>query len=105
MPILNSVAEMQDEVAGWRRELHRNPELNFDVFKTAGFVDAKLKEFGCDEVVTKIGRTGVVGMIRGRLGAGPTIGLRADMDALPIAEATGRPYASTTAGRHACLRP
>ena len=103
MPILNSVAEMQDEVAGWRRELHRNPELGFDVFKTAGFVDAKLREFGCDEVVGKIGRTGVVGVIRGRLGAGPTIGLRADMDALPIAEATGRPYASTRPGvMHAC---
>ena len=55
MPILNSVAEMQDEVAGWRRELHRNPELGFDVFKTAGFVDAKLREFGCDEVAGKIG--------------------------------------------------
>ena len=103
MPILNSVAEMQDEVAGWRREIHSNPELGFDVFKTADFVTAKLKEFGVDEVVTRIGRTGVVGMIRGRLGAGSTIGLRADMDALPITEATGRPYASTRPGvMHAC---
>ena len=103
MPILNSVAEMQDEVAGWRRHLHSNPELNFDVFKTADFVTGKLKEFGVDEVATKIGRTGVVGIIRGRLGAGPTIGLRADMDALPITEATGRPYASATPGvMHAC---
>jgi len=103
MPILNSVAEMQDEVAGWRRELHSNPELGFDVFKTADFVTAKLKEFGVDEVVTKIGRTGVVGVIRGRLGAGSAIGLRADMDALPINEATGRSYASTTPGvMHAC---
>jgi amidohydrolase len=103
MPILNSVAEMQDEVAGWRRHLHSNPELNFDVFKTADFVTGKLKEFGVDEVATKIGRTGVVGIIRGRLGAGPTVGLRADMDALPITEATGRPYASATPGvMHAC---
>ena len=103
MPILNSVAEMQDEVAGWRRELHSNPELGFDVFKTADFVTAKLKEFGVDEVVTKIGRTGVVGVIRGRLGGGSAIGLRADMDALPINEATGRSYASTTPGvMHAC---
>ena len=70
MPILNRAAEMQDEVAGWRRHLHSNPELNFDVFKTADFVTDKLKEFGCDEVVTGIGRTGVVGIIRGRLGAG-----------------------------------
>ena len=103
MPILNSVAEMQDEVAGWRRELHSNPELGFDVFRTADFVTAKLKEFGVDELVTKIGRTGVVGIISGRLGAGSTIGLRADMDALPITEATGRPYASTRPGvMHAC---
>ena len=91
MPILNRAAEMQEEIAGWRRHLHRNPELNFDVFKTADFVTEKLKEFGCDEVVTKLGRTGVVGVIRGRHGDGRTIGLRADMDALPIAETPGKP--------------
>ncbi|MDW6026067.1 M20 aminoacylase family protein [Mesorhizobium sp. BAC0120] len=103
MPILNRAAEMQEEVAGWRRHLHRNPELNFNVFKTADFVTEKLKEFGCDEVVTGIGRTGVVGVIRGRLGEGSAIGLRADMDALPITETTGRPYASATPGvMHAC---
>jgi amidohydrolase len=103
MPILNRAAEMQEEIAGWRRHLHRNPELNFDVFKTADFVTEKLEEFGCDEIVTRIGRTGVVGLIHGRLGAGRTIGLRADMDALPIAEASGRPYASATPGvMHAC---
>ena len=61
MPILNRVAEMQDEIAGWRRHLHSNPELIFDVLKTADFVAGKLKEFGVDEVVTGIGRTGVVG--------------------------------------------
>ncbi|MER9404652.1 M20 family metallopeptidase [Mesorhizobium caraganae] len=103
MPILNRAAEMQDEVAGWRRHLHQTPELNFDVFKTAAFVTEKLKEFGCDDVVTGLGKTGVVGIIHGRKGEGATIGLRADMDALPINEITGKPYASTVPGKmHAC---
>ena len=102
MPILNRAAEMQEEVAAWRRDLHRHPELQFDVHRTAAFVADKLKAFGCDEVVTGIGRTGVVGLIRGRT-AGPTVGLRADMDALPLQEATGKPYASTVPGKmHAC---
>jgi len=103
MPILNRAAEMQEEVAGWRRHLHQNPELNFDVFQTAAFVTDKLKAFGCDEVVTGLGKTGVVGIIRGNRGEGGTIGLRADMDALPINEITGKPYASVTPGKmHAC---
>ncbi|UVK56730.1 amidohydrolase [Mesorhizobium sp. AR02] len=103
MPILNRAAEMQDEVAGWRRHLHQTPELNFDVFKTAAFVTEKLKEFGCDDVVTGLGKTGVVGIIRGRQGEGATIGLRADMDALPLNEISGKPYASTVPGKmHAC---
>ncbi|TSE13888.1 amidohydrolase [Mesorhizobium intechi] len=103
MPILNRAAEMQDEVAGWRRHLHQTPELNFDVFKTAAFVTEKLKEFGCDDVATGLGKTGVVGIIRGRQGEGATIGLRADMDALPLNEITGKPYASTVPGKmHAC---
>ncbi|TRC76768.1 amidohydrolase [Mesorhizobium sp. WSM4307] len=103
MPILNRAAEMQDEVAGWRRHLHQTPELNFDVFKTAAFVTEKLKEFGCDDVVGGLGKTGVVGIIRGRQGEGATIGLRADMDALPLNEITGKPYASTVPGKmHAC---
>ncbi|MDH6234122.1 amidohydrolase [Mesorhizobium soli] len=103
MPILNRAAELQDEVAGWRRTLHQNPELNYDVYQTAAFVADKLKSFGCDEVVGGIGRTGVVGVIRGNLGAGAAIGLRADMDALPINEATGKPYASQNPGKmHAC---
>ncbi|QKC94716.1 M20 aminoacylase family protein [Mesorhizobium sp. NZP2298] len=103
MPILNRAAEMQDEVAGWRRHLHQTPELNFDVFKTAAFVTEKLKEFGCDDVVTGLGKTGVVGIIRGRQGEGATIGLRADMDALPLNEITGKAYASTVPGKmHAC---
>ncbi|MCQ8870247.1 M20 family metallopeptidase [Mesorhizobium sp. LMG17149] len=103
MPILNRAAEMQDEVAGWRQHLHQTPELNFDVFKTAAFVTEKLKAFGCDDVVTGLGKTGVVGIIRGRQGEGPTIGLRADMDALPLNEVSGKPYASTIPGKmHAC---
>jgi hippurate hydrolase len=103
MPILNRAAEMQDEIAGWRRRLHSDPELGFDVHNTAAFVAAKLREFGIEEVATGLGRTGVVGLIRGRLGDGETIGLRADMDALPIMEATGKPYQSTTPGKmHAC---
>jgi len=103
MPILNRAADMQEEIAGWRRHLHQNPELNFDVFETAAFVTEKLKAFGCDEVVTGLGRTGVVGIIKGNRGAGPTVGLRADMDALPITEITGKPYASKTPGKmHAC---
>ncbi|EKF41995.1 M20 aminoacylase family protein [Nitratireductor indicus] len=103
MPILNRAAELQEEITAWRRDLHRNPELQFDVHRTAGFVEQKLREFGCDEVVTGIGRTGVVGVIRGTLGNGPAIGLRADMDALPLNEVSGKPWASTVPGRmHAC---
>ena len=103
MPILNRAAEMQDEVTGWRRHIHRTPELGFDLFQTADFVAARLNEFGCDEVATGIARTGVVGIIRGSLGPGPTVGLRADMDALPISETSDRPYASTVPGKmHAC---
>jgi hippurate hydrolase len=103
MPILNRAAELHDEVTGWRRSLHAAPEILYDVHETAGFVAARLAEFGCDEVVTGIGRTGVVGLIRGRLGEGAVIGLRADMDALPLTEITGKPWASATPGRmHAC---
>jgi len=104
MPVKNRIAEMQPEIAAWRRDLHENPELLFDTHRTAGIVAAKLREFGCDEVVEGIGRTGVVGVIRGRTDTrGRVVGLRADMDALPIAEATGRPWASKVPGAmHAC---
>lgn len=103
MPILNRAHDMQAEVAGWRRHLHRHPELLFDVHATAAFVEEKLRVFGCDEVVTGIGRTGVVGVIRGKRGPGETLGFRADMDALPIREMTGKDYASETPGKmHAC---
>ena len=105
MPIINRVADLADEIAAWRRDIHANPELLFDVHRTAGVVADKLKAFGCDEVVTGIGRTGVVGVIKGtqRRVAARSIGLRADMDALPIEEATGLPYTSKVPGKmHAC---
>jgi hippurate hydrolase len=104
MPIINRIAAMQDEVAQWRQDLHQHPEIGFEVHRTAGIVAEKLKEFGCDEVVPGIGRTGVVGIIKGRkTTSGRVMGLRADMDALPILEATGVPYASKSPGKmHAC---
>lgn len=87
----------------WRRHLHQNPELLFAVENTAAFVERKLREFGVDEIVTGLGRTGVVGLIRGNRGPGRTVGLRADMDALPITEASGRAWSSTAPGKmHAC---
>lgn len=104
MPLKNRFAEMHDEITAWRRDLHEHPEILFDTVRTAGVVEQKLKEFGCDEVVTGIGRTGVVGIIKGKSdSSGKVIGLRADMDALPILEATGLDYASKTEGAmHAC---
>ncbi len=104
MPIVNRIADLHPDITAWRRDLHAHPELQYDVHRTAASVAEKLRAFGCDEVVTGIGRTGVVGVIRGRKGTGgKTIALRADMDALPIEEATGLPYASTVPGKmHAC---
>ncbi|MBN8959272.1 MAG: amidohydrolase [Rhizobiales bacterium] len=104
MPIVNRVAAMHDEITQWRRDLHAHPELLFDVHRTAGVVAEKLKAFGCDEVVPGIGQTGVVGVIHGRKsGSNKVIGLRADMDALPIDEQTNVPYRSKTPGvMHAC---
>ena len=103
MPILNRVNEMQEEIAGWRSHLHQTPELLYDVEETAAFAAGKLKAFGCDVVRTGIGRTGVVGLIKGSRGEGPVIGLRADMDALPIHEVSGKPGVSRTPGKmHAC---
>ncbi|SET20522.1 M20 aminoacylase family protein [Oceanicella actignis] len=106
MPARRSLAEEfaseAQEIAAWRRELHMNPELGYDLPRTAAFVADKLRAFGCDEVVEGIGRSGVVGLIRGAA-PGPSMGLRADMDALPILEASGAPWASRAAGRmHAC---
>ena len=107
MPIVNRVADLQPDIQAWRRDIHQHPELLYDVHRTAAFVADRLREFGCDEVVTGIGKTGVVGVINGKKPAGngdlKVIGLRADMDALPIEEETDLPYASKTPGKmHAC---
>src|SRR5437764_9705664 len=105
MPIVNRIADLHGEIKAWRRDLHAHPELLYDVHRTAASVAEKLKAFGCDEVVSGLGRIGVVGVIRGGKSesASKVIGLRADMDALPIEEATGLPYASTVPGKmHAC---
>jgi hippurate hydrolase len=104
MPIVNRIADLQGEITAWRHDLHAHPELLYDVQRTAATVAEKLKSFGCDEVVPGLGRTGVVGVIRGRKGqSDKVIGLRADMDALPIEEANDLPYRSTAPGKmHAC---
>ena len=104
MPIKNRYAEMHQETTEWRRDFHAHPELLYDVHRTAAKVTELLKSFGCDEVVEGIGRTGVVGVIKGsKTSSGKVIGLRADMDALPIHETTGLDYASKTPGKmHAC---
>ncbi len=102
MPVINRIAEFEPELRAWRRHLHTIPELDFDLHETAAFVEARLKEIGVDEIHTGIAKTGIVALIRGQ-GEGPAIGLRADMDALPIEEATGVDYASKYPGRmHAC---
>jgi amidohydrolase len=107
MPIVNRVADLQPDIQAWRQDIHEHPELLYDVHRTAAFVAERLREFGCDEVATGLGRTGVVGVIKGRKpvvnGDIKGIGLRADMDALPLQEETGLPYASKTPGKmHAC---
>lgn len=104
MPVKNRFAELQDEITAWRRDLHENPEILFETHRTSALVAERLKEFGCDEIVTGIGRTGVVGVIKGKSDtSGKVIGLRADMDALPIHEQTGLEYKSKTDGAmHAC---
>ncbi len=104
MPVKNRFAELLPEITAWRRDLHENPEILFETHRTSAIVAEKLKEFGCDEIVTGIGRTGVVGVINGKSDtSGKVIGLRADMDALPIHEQTGLDYKSKVDGAmHAC---
>ncbi|MGH6923734.1 MAG: M20 aminoacylase family protein [Propylenella sp.] len=104
MPVINRFAELHDEIVAWRRDYHRHPEVLYDVHRTAADVAGKLRAFGFDQVVEGIGRTGVVGVLKGeREGRGGAIGLRADMDALPIHEESGKPWASETPGKmHAC---
>ena len=104
MPIVNSLAPHHDEIVAWRRDFHRHPELLYEVHRTAATVAERLRAFGCDEVAEGIGRTGVVGVIRGGDGGpGKVIGMRADMDALPIVEESGKPWVSQNPGvMHAC---
>lgn len=104
MATINRFAELHDEITAWRRDFHAHPEILFDVERTAGIVAKKLKEFGVDEIVTGLGRTGVVGVINGRkTDSGKAIGMRADMDALPIQEVRDLPHKSTVPGKmHAC---
>ncbi|MEL6689626.1 MAG: M20 aminoacylase family protein [Pseudomonadota bacterium] len=102
MPIVNRIADFAEDMKTWRRHLHQHPELGFDCHETAAFVVEKLKAFGVDEIHEGIATSGVVAIIEGQ-GTGPTIGLRADMDALPMEETTGLDYASTVPGKmHAC---
>jgi len=104
MPVKNRLAELHDEITAWRRDLHENPEILYDIPRTSALVAERLKDFGCDEVVTGIGRSGVVAVIRGKSdSAGRVVGLRADMDALPMQEQTGLAHASKTPNAmHAC---
>lgn len=102
MAVINRIAGFAEEMTGWRRHLHAHPELGFECHRTAEFVVERLREFGITQIETGIATSGVVAVIDGQ-GAGPTIGLRADMDALPIEEATGAIWASETPGAmHAC---
>jgi hippurate hydrolase len=102
MPVINRIAGMHETMTGWRRHLHAHPEIGFDCVETAGFVAARLREIGVDEVHEGIAATGIVALIEGQ-GPGPVVGLRADMDALPMTEETGVPYASEVPGAmHAC---
>ena len=104
MPITPAIQDLAADAQSWRRDIHRHPELLYDVPRTAALVAERLESFGCDEVATGIGRSGVVGIIRGRGAASArTIGLRADMDALPIHETTNLAYQSANPGKmHAC---
>jgi len=102
MPVINRIAGLVPEMTAWRRHLHAHPELAFDCHGTAAFVAERLSEIGVDEIHMGIAQSGIVALINGQ-GPGPVVGLRADMDALPILEATGAPHASTVPGKmHAC---
>jgi len=103
MPIINRIAEFHDDMTAWRRDIHAHPELGLQETRTSAVVQERLRQFGVDEIITGLARTGVVGVIRGRSASDRAIGLRADMDALPIHEETGLPYASENPGvMHAC---
>ncbi|VDC30162.1 M20 aminoacylase family protein [Pseudogemmobacter humi] len=102
MPVLNRIASYAGEMKGWRHHLHMNPELEFDCHETAAFIVARLREIGVDEIHEGIATSGIVALIDGQR-PGPVIGLRADMDALPVEEQTGAEHASQRPGKmHAC---
>lgn len=102
MPVVNRIAEFAADMKDWRQWMHRNPELDFDCHETAKFVADRLNDFGITDIHPGIATSGVVAIIEGQ-GEGPTIGLRADMDALPIEETTGADHASQVPGKmHAC---
>lgn len=104
MPVKNRLAELQPEIAAWRQHLHENPELQYELYKTSAFVEARLREMEIDEITPGVGKTGIVAVIKGRTDtSGRVVLLRADMDALPILEDTGLAYQSKTPGvMHAC---
>lgn len=98
----NRIAGVHEEATAWRRDLHAHPEIGFEEVRTSGVVVEKLREFGVDEIITGLARTGVLGIIKGRAD-GPMIGLRADMDALPMPDHKSVPYRSTIENRmHGC---
>src|ERR1700761_475553 len=102
MPIINRISAFHPEMTTWRQDLHAHPELSMQERRTAGVVRAKLTTFGVDEIITGMAEHGVVGVIRSG-SSGRAIGLRADMDALPMQEETGLPHASLNPGvMHAC---
>ncbi|RWM72349.1 M20 aminoacylase family protein [Mesorhizobium sp.] len=103
MKSLEAFGGLQREATEWRHYLHENPELDYRLHNTAKFVTEKLASFGINHIETGIAETGIVALIQGEGGDGPTIGLRADMDALPIVEASDKPWSSKIPGRmHAC---
>ncbi|MER9191431.1 M20 aminoacylase family protein [Mesorhizobium australicum] len=103
MHSVEAFRDLQSEAIGWRRYLHQNPELDYRLHNTARFVTEKLASFGINHIETGIAETGIVALIQGEGGEGATIGLRADMDALPILEASNKPWSSTLPGKmHAC---
>lgn len=103
MHSIQTFRDLQDQATAWRHYLHQNPELDYRVHNTAGFVTEKLASFGINRIETGIAETGMVALIQGEGGDGPTIGLRADMDALPIVESSNNPWSSNIPGKmHAC---
>ena len=103
MPIINSIAALHPEMTAWRHDLHAHPELSMQESRTSAMVREKLVDFGVDEIITGMATHGVVGVIRAGSSA-RAIGLRADMDALPIQEETGIAARQPQPGRHACVR-